>query len=146
MDPSTNGRHELAAKPMIRFHAHKRIARSVSLNPDVHAWIEREAALHRCSFSEAMNRLLVAQLDLREQLSALPETDTNGQTPLFAVLLERHGEKVSKTVDQAVGGLARIEDRTALLEEMVKRFAEAAMPPPRFKQWELDIQKARGKR
>lgn len=128
-----NGKHaETSVEPALRWGGHTRRQHNVSFRPDLYAWISREMVLGGLSFSEVVNRELMKQRNLRDQLAGLTSTEGEQQMPVFHVLLEQHGQKVSKTVD-------RVAREIGITQAMVEAFARIAMSPEQLSQWEREV-------
>jgi|SoiMethySBSTD1v2_1073268.scaffolds.fasta_scaffold1031472_2 hypothetical protein len=135
---STHTGNGMESQPL-RWGRHKRVQHCVSFVPDLHDWLTREMVASKLSFSEVVNRELKKQHDLREQLSALTGKDAEEQTPVFQVLLEQHGQKVSKTIDGAVKQIGEQNSALKVIGAMVEMFARIAMSPEQFNRWERGV-------
>jgi hypothetical protein len=105
----------------VRFGAHTKLQRTIFLTPELDEWVRREAAQRHCSVSAMINRLLGQQLDLRRQLAAVAEPDTNGHPPLLQVLLEQHKEVLSRSLDGLAGELRKTRGALDFLKAMIDR-------------------------
>ena len=123
----------------LRFGMHKRRAVSVYLPPDLYAWLTVEAKVQHVTLSEHIQRVLRQQQNLRRDLAALaaPQQDA---APVFQVLLERYGEKVSQTMNGAVQQVLQLQAALDLLKTMVVHGARIGLTPKQFSQWEQDVQ------
>jgi hypothetical protein len=134
---NTNG--VVADQPMIRFGMHRRRAVSAYLDPELYDWLTVEAKVHHVTLSEQIQRILREQQNLRKGLAALvaPQQDT---APIFQVLLERHGEKVSQTMHGAVQQFLQLQAALDLLKTMVVHGARIGLTPKQYSQWEQAVQ------
>jgi hypothetical protein len=133
--PAANG---VVPHPKLRFGMHRRVPVSTYLDPELYEWLVVEAKVHHITISEQVQRIVRQQQNLRKDLAALVEPQET--TPVFQVLLERHGEKVSKTMDGAVKQLARLQTALDLLKTMVAHSTRMGLTPKQFSQWEQDVQ------
>jgi hypothetical protein len=117
---------------------HRRVPVSTYLDPELYEWLVVEAKVHHITISEQVQRIVRQQQNLRKDLAALVEPQDT--TPVFQVLLERHGEKVSKTMDGAVRQLAVLQTALDLIKAMLVFGMKALLNPQRFSQWEKDVQ------
>jgi hypothetical protein len=129
----------VADQPMIRFGMHRRRAVSAYLDPELYDWLTVEAKVHHVTLSEQIQRILREQQNLRKGLAALavPQQDT---APIFQVLLERHGEKVSQTMNGALQQFLQLQAALDLLKTMVAHGARIGLTPKQFSQWEQSVQ------
>src|SRR5262249_8236837 len=135
---STHTGNGMEPQPL-RWGRHKRVQHCVSFTPDLHDWLTREMVASKLSFSEVVNRELQKQHDLRAQLAALTGKNAWQPTAVFQVLLEQHGQKVSKTLDGAVQQLGEQHRALKVLGAMVDMLARIAMSPEQFTRWERGV-------
>ena len=108
--------------PRVRFGAHTKVQRTVLLAPQLDAWVQREATLAGCSFSEMMNRLLGQHLDLRQQLSSVLETPADEPgAPIFHVVLEQLKEAVCHAMDAVTGEVRKTRSSLDFVKAMIDR-------------------------
>ncbi len=131
----------------VRFGAHRKQQRSVSLAPDLDAWVLQEAKLARCSVSEMINRLVAQQHDLRQQLAALAETQPQEHAPLFHVIMERFGAQLCRSLDGLAGEIQQAYGELNFLKAMIDRSTHELMHATtpgdaerRYERWILGVQ------
>ena len=115
--------------PYIRFGAHTKVQRCVLLSPEVDAWVQQEAKLARCSFSEMVNRIASEQRDLRRR-QAEPGPG-------------RHADALSRSVDGLADELHKTRGALDFLKAMIDRSTHelltAAVPAgevsQRYERW-----------
>ena len=118
---SLGGRGVKREPARVRFGAHTKVQRSVSLSPAVDAWVHKEASLSGCSVSEMINRLLSQQLDLRRQLAAVVEGGTDERAPLLQVLLEQVRESLCQAIDGLAGEVRKTRTSLDFVKAMIDR-------------------------
>jgi hypothetical protein len=128
----------VADRHPFRFGVHKRIAVSAYLPPDLYEWLRVEAKVHHVTLSEQLQRILRQQQNLRKDLATLAAPQD--AAPVLQVLLERHGEKVSQTMDATVKQVAGLQAALDLLKTMVAHGARIGLTAKQFSQWEQDVQ------
>lgn len=129
----------VVSRRALRFGMHKRRAVSAYLDPELYDWLTVEAKVHHVTLSEQIQRILREQQNLRKGLATLvaPQQDT---APIFQVLLERHGEKVSQTMNGALRQFLQLQAALDLLKTMVVHGARIGLTPKQFSQWEQAVQ------
>jgi hypothetical protein len=96
-----------------------------------------EAKVHHLSVSEQVRRLLRQQLNLRRDLAAVT-TEQDG-LPVFQVLLQEHGEKVSKTLDAAISQIMALTKQLDLLKTMIAVAVQTGLTAQQNSEWEKKV-------
>ena len=126
-----------------RLRSHTRVPRSVQLEPELDRWIEGMSTLWGCSLSEAMNRLLKEQMQLREQLGgtfATERGEEDGTSQVVHVLLERFKEDICRGMDRLGEEVSKVKSNLYLLQSMHDRHAAIALGGQKYDAWRTSVQ------
>lgn len=119
-----------AAAPRLRGLSHIRKARSVQIAPDTDRWVMTIAALEGCSYSEAVNRLLEQQKEIRNQLGLVFETGRapDGASPVVHVLLEAFKETIARSLDNLREEVRSGTSNLYLIQSMIDQLVRLGWP------------------
>ncbi len=123
----------------LQLRSHVRRSRTIQVDPELDRWVEETATLWGVSYSEACNRIVREQRELRRELGAALEVhNTNGTSQLIHVLLERFKEELCRGMDRIRDEVEKVKSNLYLLETMSDR-AMALQGAHRHDAWRREV-------